>query len=236
MKKICTKCKAELDANIINFHADKTKSDGFCPVCKNCRCKTNRRSFNAKEGHKICQVCKKELPATEEYFHKNKKGKLGFLGTCKKCRKDNADLDKISKQRKRYYYNNKKEELQRHKDWCIKNPEKVKEFSRIKKQKRKAMKKQLPNNFTLKDWNKCKEYFNNECAYCGCLDNLAQDHVIPITKGGGYIKDNIIPACKSCNSSKCDKDMKDWYKKQSFYSEDKFRKIKKYIRGDENGI
>ena len=76
----------------------------------------------------------------------------------------------------------------------------------------------------------CKEYFNYSCAYCGNTNNLTQEHVIPVTKGGSYSKNNIIPACITCNCSKQNEDINIWYKKQSFYDINKERKIYQYIQ------
>jgi 5-methylcytosine-specific restriction endonuclease McrA len=42
------------------------------------------------------------------------------------------------------------------------------------------------------------------CVYCGC-DNrktLTLDHVIPQSKGGKDAWDNLVTACKRCNSEK----------------------------------
>src|SRR3954466_16238173 len=42
------------------------------------------------------------------------------------------------------------------------------------------------------------------CAYCGDADgSLQRDCVLPISRGGRYTLDNIVPACRSCNASKC---------------------------------
>lgn len=49
------------------------------------------------------------------------------------------------------------------------------------------------------------------CVYCGCESDLSMDHIIPKVRGGPDIPANIIPACKSCNSSKGDKDLFQWY-------------------------
>jgi hypothetical protein len=48
------------------------------------------------------------------------------------------------------------------------------------------------------------------CYYCGSYKNLSVDHLIPRIKGGADESDNLIWACKSCNSSKRDKDMLAW--------------------------
>ena len=48
------------------------------------------------------------------------------------------------------------------------------------------------------------------CYYCGNRLNLSVDHLIPRIKGGTDDSDNLIWACRSCNSSKRDKDMLRW--------------------------
>lgn len=52
-------------------------------------------------------------------------------------------------------------------------------------------------------WGEILEYFNHACAYCLRQDvKLTMDHVIPLSKGGDHTVQNLVPACKSCNSSK----------------------------------
>ena len=74
---------------------------------------------------------------------------------------------------------------------------------------------------TLKQWNYIKGKFNNKCAYCGEEKLLEQEHFIPVNKGGEYTSNNIIPACKHCNSSKQDSNFFEWYPKQDFYSKER---------------
>ena len=68
----------------------------------------------------------------------------------------------------------------------------------------------------------------------GCIvknkNNLTQKHVIHVTKGEKKKKNNIIPACTTCNCSKQNKDINILYKKQSFYDINKERKIYQYIQ------
>jgi len=48
------------------------------------------------------------------------------------------------------------------------------------------------------------------CYYCGSDSKLSVDHLIPKFKDGPDLADNLIWACKSCNSSKGKKDMLEW--------------------------
>ncbi|HUH99275.1 MAG TPA: HNH endonuclease [Anaerolineales bacterium] len=57
------------------------------------------------------------------------------------------------------------------------------------------------------------------CVYCGATDNLSTDHIIPISRAGVDPRiaalldssDNCVTACKTCNSSKKDRDIFEWY-------------------------
>lgn len=44
------------------------------------------------------------------------------------------------------------------------------------------------------------------CVYCGHLfftrDNISVDHYIPLSNGGTNDSDNLLPACRDCNSRK----------------------------------
>jgi 5-methylcytosine-specific restriction endonuclease McrA len=67
--------------------------------------------------------------------------------------------------------------------------------------------------------------FGHCCAYCGATGDLHIEHVVPISFGGTHVLSNIVPACKSCNFSKRDKDAEGWYRQQPFFCEKRWRKI-----------
>lgn len=49
------------------------------------------------------------------------------------------------------------------------------------------------------------------CIYCRSKKSLTYDHIIPVSCGGPDIQSNVVLACSSCNSSKGDKDIFEWY-------------------------
>jgi hypothetical protein len=71
-----------------------------------------------------------------------------------------------------------------------------------------------------------------KCKQCGKEEKLTQDHFKALSNNGEYTKNNIIPACINCNSSKNDADFFAWYPKQSFYSKKQELKILKYLNYD----
>lgn len=57
------------------------------------------------------------------------------------------------------------------------------------------------------------EWFDGVCAYC---QNPATtfDHIVPLSRGGLTEPGNIVPACRSCNSSKRDRLLTEWLGKR----------------------
>ena len=53
------------------------------------------------------------------------------------------------------------------------------------------------------------------CAYCGATGQpLQRDCVLPISRGGRYTIDNVVPACRSCNTSKCNTEVTSWLRRK----------------------
>lgn len=53
------------------------------------------------------------------------------------------------------------------------------------------------------------------CAYCGVADKpLQRDCVLALSRGGRYTLGNIVPACRSCNTSKCNDEVTSWLRRK----------------------
>jgi len=53
------------------------------------------------------------------------------------------------------------------------------------------------------------------CAYCGSPAlALQKDCVLPISRGGRYTLTNVVPACRSCNASKCNDEVTSWLRRK----------------------
>jgi hypothetical protein len=50
-----------------------------------------------------------------------------------------------------------------------------------------------------------------KCAYCNSSEVLSNDHIVPKRECHFAEIHNIVKACKSCNSSKGDKDLIEWW-------------------------
>lgn len=96
-------------------------------------------------------------------------------------------------------------------------------------QTRRSRELEVISEFTTEDWRICMKHFGYKCAYCGDKKPLSQDHFVALSKGGNYTVDNIIPACKSCNSSKHDKDFARWFPHYKHYCADREAEIFEYL-------
>ena len=53
------------------------------------------------------------------------------------------------------------------------------------------------------------------CAYCGASDTpLQRDCVLAISRGGRYTLGNVVPACRPCNTSKCNDEVTGWLRRK----------------------
>lgn len=106
----------------------------------------------------------------------------------------------------RYYA----EHPERYREYRHENAEAI----RLNNQKRRAL--QLTNTpkeelLTLEQWRDIEEQFDYSCAYCGRkMERLTIDHITPLSQRGMHSKENIVPACRSCNSSKRERTLLQW--------------------------
>ncbi|MGK2940328.1 MAG: HNH endonuclease [Immundisolibacter sp.] len=73
-----------------------------------------------------------------------------------------------------------------------------------------GLNKQTLNTGSLADDERLKMVLPQACCYCGSRDFLSADHLIPTKRGGANTGDNLVWACRSCNSSKCAHDALEW--------------------------
>ena len=64
------------------------------------------------------------------------------------------------------------------------------------------------------DDQKIYELYNQTCIYCGATEDLALDHIVSLDEGGPHCEDNLVVACRSCNSSKWARPLEEWLQTQ----------------------
>ncbi len=69
---------------------------------------------------------------------------------------------------------------------------------------------------------------SDACCYCGSQSDLTLDHLIPQFKGGKHSADNLVVACRSCNSSKKALDLIEWMAKKGTFPP--LRLLRRYLK------
>ena len=72
------------------------------------------------------------------------------------------------------------------------------------------------------------EAWDCRCGYCG-EEATSLDHIIPRFRSGSSNRNNLLPACRRCNTNKASAKMEDWYVQQDFYSEVRRSKIEAWM-------
>jgi 5-methylcytosine-specific restriction endonuclease McrA len=72
----------------------------------------------------------------------------------------------------------------------------------------------VEHDLSVEQWAALKAAWGG-CAYCGETGKPVQrDCVLAISRGGRYTLDNIVPACRSCNTSKCNAEVTVWMRRK----------------------
>ena len=80
--------------------------------------------------------------------------------------------------------------------------------------RRKRRMDRVEHDLSDEQWTALKEAWGG-CAYCGVTDKpLQRDCVLALSRGGRYTLDNIVPACRSCNTSKCNDEVTGWLRRK----------------------
>lgn len=250
--KICTKCGKELPATNEYFHKMSSTKDGLKPRCKVCR-NLYSQEYHKLNRERINEYNRDYRKDNQEKIKKYREDNKAHIKELKKEYRANNNK-KIRAKQKEHYENNREHYRKYHSKYYQQNREeilfiqkndinKIIQRRKTKKQylknnphinrqyiqKRNSLKKQVRAYLPIQEWKHIKNKFNNQCAYCGSKTRLEQEHVIPLSKFGEYTKFNIIPACKSCNSSKNNSDLHEWYPQHESYSPERYEFIKSHL-------
>ena len=196
------------------------------------------------------------FPTTTEYFYYNDKNKTDYLHPeCKRCGVKRADIWAKEHPERTIILTKRKRTSPRKREYSRLAHGKAREsgyyaeyMQRPEVKARKYGSRHRDHEITPQEWIHCKNYFKDEdgdwcCAYCGIK---IQNHLIVIK---GVIKNsdlhkehkddksandirNCIPSCKDCNSNKWAFDFEEWYRKQQFFTEDRYNKIIQWCTED----
>lgn len=106
--------------------------------------------------------------------------------------------------RSQYYRSTQKQRTEYTRAWRKSNP------ASTRTSKRRRAYRELTGTISERDWSRLVARHRGQCAYCGGSGEMTMDHVVPLSRGGTNTIGNVLPACRSCNSSKHMKLLVEW--------------------------
>ncbi len=183
------------------------------------RVRTIRRRRYLKHGDKIRQNSRryyaentdKARESRQRYYERNRDLQLEYH---RQYREANREW-RLEKKRL-YYAANREADLARSRNYRENHLENIRHYHRLYRAqnadkitdwvgRRKERKRALPHTLTLMEWENALAYWDGKCAYCGITpEELTMDHYVPLRHPdcSGTVVSNVLPACRSCNSSK----------------------------------
>ena len=205
----CSCCGEWLVANTVNFHRKKDGKYGLHSRCKECSRKYSKQYYETNRDSMI--------EYQKQWYKGNRNKKLEY--------------------QKQWHQDNRDKKLEYDKRWHEANKEQQKQYRQSPQgqvamfngsQRRRIKEEQQGTGITKDQWLEMMKFFDWKCAYSGeRLSNKTRsiDHIVPLNSNGDNMIWNCVPMTRSLNSSKNDKDMLEWDREQSFYSEARLAKI-----------
>lgn len=192
--KVCGGCGIEKPLS--EFNKNKRYKDGHVTWCKACCAKY--REERAKDPEKKAQ----DKARTDQWYWDNREEKKA---------KNNARSRERWHNDQEYRDRKNQQKKDAHKAKYGVDPEYTERYKKQSRKLRRIRRVRLLNvvgSHTPEEFEAlCKKY-DYRCLRCGAqTKELAEDHVVPVTKGGTDCISNMAPLCKSCNSKKHNKTM-----------------------------
>lgn len=177
MQKLCSKCGETKPTSEFNFN---------CCWCKNC-VQLYNKTYRAEHLDRI-----RENDRQYAVLHRKQaieRAKKHYF----------ANLEQKREYARNYQAEHSKQKCEYDRNYRAARPG----ISTERWRRRRALEMNAEGNgVTIQEWEEIKKDYNYLCAYCNQKKTLEMDHIVPLSKGGKHDVDNVVPACKSCNSSK----------------------------------
>jgi len=218
LTKTCSSCKIEKNLDL--FGKNSTGKFGRKSKCKRCLASEEkaRRALSplteeqreaVRQRVRAWSATNKERKAvaSKAWAHANTEKRVSSSRHWQ-----GKNIEKARSYRQRWLRENPEKARKASRVWRESNPDRYRETAkkwRVEHQdywRKRVGTVGLTSEFKAEDWNLIQTVFGHRCAYClrGDLP-LTMDHVLPISRGGRHTPENVVPACKSCNSRKKDR-------------------------------
>jgi 5-methylcytosine-specific restriction endonuclease McrA len=153
--------------------------------------------------YKTCSICKVNQKINNFY---KISGTKNFRSWCRSCYKDYNLKNRERKKNYDFVYRqvNKERIAKVSRKYHVSNPERARDAAH----RRRSIQM---NNGSFKIYKKeLFKIYNSPCFYCGSLNKITIDHIVPISRGGAHSIGNLVAACAFCNGSKHNKLLVEW--------------------------
>lgn len=229
MEKECAKC-GEVKL-IEDFYRNNQAKDGRRNICKLCD-KQSVKEYRKRNPDKYKEY-------TRRYHEENREIRNDYNKQYREKNKESISIrtkqwrirnkGRIKTYQIKYAAINSRKIKEQSKKWALAN----KDVLSLYQKRRRARKKQLPEDLSLEQQNRILKYFNYGCALSGDVKDIQFDHVIPISTGhGGTTEGNMIPMRADLNYSKHNANIFEWFndnKERFSLCEEKFRRLIEYL-------
>lgn len=202
--KRCSKCQTEKPREA--FHKAPKRKDGLYPYCRDCK-NAWKREYRKANPEKMRQADRAKH-ARRSPDEKRASAK----------RYRDANLEQARESNRRYYERNREAIIQRTKRWHAENADLSRELKRAHREANRDKYRNKINSRRARISGTAigpvdlESLWTGLCGICGeGIDRAMKfpnplspsvDHIIPLSKGGGHVADNLQWAHFGCNASK----------------------------------
>ena len=159
------------------------------------------------EHSKKCTLCLQTKPLS--HFQKDNSAFDGLTQRCRSCRNILSNAYRHDREAGQWSSKKKpllpKSEIKRRRNAYNRSRNAIRVFANATQRAKRF--DVFIGLFTKREINRL---YASPCIYCGSIEKISLDHVIPLKFGGRHTKGNIVPACQSCNSSKKNRLLMEW--------------------------
>ena len=190
----CSQCK--INKSTPHFFRDRRSKCGFQARCKSCDSKYDRRAAY------------KRWRETQPNYHPPKPRAPRQKG-------------RTETEYRRLYLAKRRATDPSYREWKAKKEKQYRQTPKGQLRRKRARIRRRARGGRIApsfaDWNLILQAFGQTCAYCLRSDvELTIDHFVPLAKNGATTRNNLVPACSRCNSSKQHKMPSDWCTSDQF--------------------